>query len=93
MRALRPPLPLEVRVTPEGRPAELRPLESAETANRPRLEGRVRVASGPWQLEEGWWTDQPLAREYWDVELAGGALCRLHRDPTTGAWHADGIYD
>ncbi len=93
VRALRPPLPLEVRVTPEGRPAELRPLESAETANRPRLEGRVRVASGPWQLEEGWWTDQPLAREYWDVELAGGALCRLHRDPTTGAWHADGIYD
>ena len=93
VRSLRPPLPLEVHTAPDGRPTELRPLAGEETAGRPQLAGRVRIAAGPWQLEEGWWTDHPLGREYWDVELAGGTLCRLCRDPATGTWHADGIYD
>jgi hypothetical protein len=53
----------------------------------------VRVASGPWGLEEEWWSEQPVARDYWDVELAAGGLYRIYRDRASGEWYADGIYD
>ncbi|MCG3192940.1 MAG: DNA polymerase IV [Thermoanaerobaculia bacterium] len=57
------------------------------------LRGTVLVASGPWHLEDGWWSDQPVRRAYWDLEISGGTLCRIFRDETNGCWFADGIYD
>jgi protein ImuB len=106
VRVLRPPLPLEVltqpsgardgsRPTPDGTalPREIRPIAAEATAKRPRLQGRVRVASGPWTLEEEWWSKKPAARDYWDVELTDGGLYRIYRQRRTGDWFADGIYD
>ncbi len=82
VRVLRPPLELAVELDGERRPVAVarRGGEEPEKNRRPRLEGDVRIASGPWRLEEGWWSDAPVEREYWDVELAGGALVRLFRD-------------
>lgn len=60
---------------------------------RPRIAGRVRVASGPWSVEEGWWVAEPVEREYWDVELEEGGIYRLFKEPQKGAWFADGVYD
>ncbi len=57
------------------------------------IAGAVRAASGPWTLEEGWWSDSRAARAYWDVELEGGGLYRLYRDVKNGDWFADGVYD
>ncbi len=99
VRALRPPLPVEVvSSTGEaaGQPSELLevlPVSSAQTERRPRIGGRVQVASGPWLLEEEWWSRRPVERDYWDVELAGGGLYRLYRDRRSGDWFVDGIYD
>ncbi|HEV7668107.1 MAG TPA: DNA polymerase Y family protein [Thermoanaerobaculia bacterium] len=110
VRALRPPLPLEVitegpgpNANPEAasnaapaRPIEVRPVVGGageDAVRRLEIRGGVRVAAGPWALEEGWWTDDPADREYWDVELFGGSVYRLFRDRTTGDWFADGIYD
>jgi hypothetical protein len=59
----------------------------------PVIAGRVRVASGPWSLEEGWWTESPVDRDYWDVEVSDGGLYRIYRERRGGAWFADGIYD
>lgn len=59
----------------------------------PRIQGLVRVASGPWQLEDGWWREQPVARDYWDVELSGGGLYRIYRERESQSWFADGMYD
>ena len=59
----------------------------------PRIQGLVRVAAGPWTLEEGWWNEAPVERDYWDVELGGGRLYRVYRNRTTGDWFADGMYD
>jgi protein ImuB len=53
----------------------------------------VRVAAGPWSIEEGWWRGEPVERDYWDVELSGGGLYRIYRDRRTGDWFADGMYD
>lgn len=91
VRVLRPPLSLEV-ISQDRQPAEVRSLVQDESEKRPRVEGRVKVASGPWRLEEGWWTEQPTGRDYWDVELTGGVY-RIYRDRATGEWFADGIYD
>lgn len=74
-------------------PSEVRSLENEVSDKRPRIQGKVKVASGPWGLEEEWWTESPVGRDYWDVEVAGSGIYRLFRDRATGAWFADGIYD
>jgi protein ImuB len=104
VRVLRPPVALEV-VTEEpapeipaeeAPPAEVRPVVTEEVEKRPKIEGTVKVASGPWGLEDGWWSEAPADRadrDYWDVELMTGGLYRLYRDRSSGEWFADGIYD
>jgi protein ImuB len=91
VRALRPPLLLEV-LSESSLP--LRPI-SLKTASdaMPSIHGSIKVAAGPWSLEEGWWTESPADRDYWDVELTDGGLYRIYRDRKGGAWFADGIYD
>jgi protein ImuB len=66
---------------------------ASEPGATPRVQGLVRVAAGPWTLEDGWWGDKPVERDYWDVELSGGGLFRVFRDRKTGEWYADGMYD
>jgi len=66
---------------------------SSETGATPRIQGLVRVAAGPWSLEDGWWNERPVERDYWDVELSGGRLYRIYRDQKNGDWFADGMYD
>ncbi len=61
--------------------------------SQPEIHGTVRIAAGPWSMEEGWWSEAPAGRDYWDVELSDGALYRIYRDRATDAWFADGIYD
>jgi len=63
------------------------------TARRPRIEGSVKVAAGPWNLEDAWWSEEPVARDYWDVELAEGGVYRVYRERASGGWFVDGIYD
>jgi protein ImuB len=61
--------------------------------NPPSISGSIKVASGPWSLEESWWSQTPADRDYWDVELSDGALYRIYQDRATGVWFADGLYD
>jgi protein ImuB len=98
VRVLRPPVEIEVitegaEARADPMPLEIRLLANGAAAKRPRIEGTIKVASGPWGLEEEWWSDEPTTRDYWDVELAGRGLYRIYRERATGAWYADGIYD
>lgn len=97
VRAVRPPIPVEVIAQgpeePCPTPTELQPVVTEETAKRPRLQGRVRVASGPWNLEASWWQDDPVDRDYWDIELTDGGIYRLYRERRGGGWFVDGVYD
>jgi protein ImuB len=81
-RTFRPPIPIEVitRETADGERLEA-------IRGHDEIHGRVRIASGPWHVEEGWWRDAPADREYWDVELDRGVY-RLYRDPD-GEWFID----
>jgi protein ImuB len=68
--------------------------------SRPRVEvgtkidiaGTVRICSGPWRIEEGWWADRPDIREYWDVELERGGVYRVFRGGAT-EWFVDARYE
>ncbi len=106
VRVLRPPLEIDVHTnkgdgtakehgTLEDRPRpvaiERQNLEKNE--KRPKIGGRVRVASGPWELEEEWWSEKPAKRDYWDVELDDGSIYRIYRDRLTAKWFVDGLYD
>ncbi len=88
------------------RPRSIRTLQTPETVEvrrsndgvrgaprRPRIEGAVKVAAGPWNLEDAWWSEEPVARDYWDVELAEGGVYRVYRERASGGWFVDGIYD
>ncbi|MXW01260.1 MAG: DNA polymerase Y family protein [Holophagales bacterium] len=100
VRTLRPPVEVEVltteseetdRVAPCPTPRQINPLPTDE--RHVRIEGAVRTAAGPWEIEEGWWREAPAMRDYWDVELRSGAVCRIYRDRTSERWFADGVYD
>jgi protein ImuB len=108
-RVFRPPLPVEVitrekqndnaaiqigsirSTVPEPPPEDSR--GRREVGAQPLIEGAVRVSSGPWQIEEGWWNEHPAAREYWDVELERGGIYRLYRDERGASWYVDARYD
>ena len=72
-------------------PVRINPLPTEE--RHVRIEGAVRAAAGPWEIEEGWWREAPALRDYWDVELRSGAVCRIYRDRMSERWFADGVYD
>src|SRR5207244_2309623 len=78
-RTFRPPIPVEV-ITDGGKIASLR---------GENIEGSVRICSGPWRIEEGWWRDAPSQREYWDVELWEGGIYRLYQSASSKEWMVD----
>jgi protein ImuB len=99
VRVLRPPVPLEVITASPGddsdrvAPKQILSLVQEGTTQHPRIQGAIRVASGPWSLEDEWWTGRAVERDYWDIELSQGGLYRIFRQRSTGEWYADGIYD
>ena len=83
VRALRPPQPVEV-FCDRDRPDFLR---------GEGLGGRVVAVAGPWRLVGEWWSEAPLARDYYDLELSDGGLYRCYREQAAGHWFVDGVYD
>ncbi len=55
------------------------------------ISGTVRICSGPWRVEEGWWSERPEVREYWDVELERGGVYRVFRG--AAEWFVDARYE
>lgn len=84
MRALRPPLPAEVRVR-AGRPAWVRSALA---------HGEVVHCAGPWRATGGWWAaDCSFAFDSFDVATSDGLLVRLRYDRIRHSWEIDALYD
>jgi protein ImuB len=49
--------------------------------------------AGPWRVQGEWWRDDPLHRDYYDVQLSDGAVYRIFYDPPRQGWFVDGVYD
>jgi protein ImuB len=91
VRVFRPPIPIEV-ITRPAKEDEPGDLQITAIQGDGDLAGEVRMSSGPWQVEEGWWAEVPVGREYWDVELARGGSYRVYRGEAVGGWFADAEY-
>jgi protein ImuB len=63
-----------------------------EAGAKIEIAGTVRICSGPWRVEEGWWADRPDIREYWDVELERGGVYRVFRGGAA-EWFVDARYE
>lgn len=84
VRALRPPLPAEVRVR-AGRPAWVRSALA---------HGEVVHCAGPWRATGGWWAaDCSFAFDSFDVATSDGLLVRLRYDRIRHSWEIDALYD
>jgi hypothetical protein len=92
IRVLRPRVALKV-TTRNRFPSEPASLKSIQKKGlSAEISGKVQIASGPWRLEEGWWSDESVVRDYWDVALSDGGLYRIFYDLQQNRWFADGIY-
>jgi protein ImuB len=83
VRALRPPRPVEV-FADRDVPVFVRGAAFG---------GRVVGVAGPWRVAGEWWTEAPLAREYYDLELTDGGIYRCYRELESQRWFVDGEYD
>jgi protein ImuB len=84
LRALRPPVPAQVRQR-EQRPAWIR----SAVAN-----GRVVRCAGPWRTTGGWWSPEDrFAFDQFDVQSEDGVVVRLRFDHVRREWQIDAIYD
>jgi protein ImuB len=87
VRVFRPPVPVEVLTRTKDGETQIAAIRSDG-----ELSGDVRVSSGPWQIEEGWWKEAPDAREYWDVELVRGGIYRMYCAGPEKQWFVDSEY-
>jgi protein ImuB len=84
LRALRPPLPAQVRRHQQS-PAWIR----SAIAN-----GRVVRCAGPWRTTGGWWSaEERFAFDQFDVQSEDGVVVRLRFDHVRREWQIDAIYD
>jgi protein ImuB len=88
VRVFRPPMPVEVITRQNGEETHI-----ASIQGEGDVSGSVRVSSGPWRIESGWWSDAPAAREYWDVELERGGIYRVYQAAASADWFVDARYD
>ena len=88
-------------VTPgrEPRPPQLRPLNLPQPVRViPGADGepravRVRSRTEPvlrvrdrWRVDDHWWTEEPVSRMYYELELADGRLLTLFHDTLHDQW-------
>ena len=84
LRALRPPLPVQVR-SQQRRPIWLR----SAVAN-----GRIVRCAGPWRTTGGWWSPEGrFAFDHFDVQSEDGVVVRLRFDHVERLWQIDALYD
>jgi protein ImuB len=84
LRALRPPVPAEVRA-PRGRPEWIR----SAVANGP-----IVGLAGPWRTTGGWWSpERRFAFDSFDARTGDGNVVRLRFDLVHCIWQVYAIYD
>jgi hypothetical protein len=71
--ALSSPRPAQVRWHDDGFPARV----NGET---------IESLRESWLVEDGWWTDEPLRRRYWELVGERGRNLTVFHDLCSGAW-------
>jgi hypothetical protein len=63
-------------------------LVEAQAGGSPKRVNRqaVAVVREEWHVVDRWWTDEPVARRYFDVVLESGENVVVYRDDESGSW-------
>jgi hypothetical protein len=63
-------------------------LVEAQAGGTPKRVNRQSVAlvREEWRVVDRWWTDDPVARRYFDVVLESGENAVVYRDDENGSW-------
>ena len=69
------PQPTRVSVAPDGQP---------RTVRRGNRGVRVVAVQNQWRVDDHWWTESPVSRHYWQVELITGDVVTVFLDERTG---------
>lgn len=86
VRVFRPPIPVDVITRVVDGEVQITAIKGDD------INGDVRVSSGPWRIEDGWWSSSSAFREYWDVEMAVGPVYRVYQGERS-SWLVDARYD
>jgi hypothetical protein len=56
--------------------------------------GRQRITgiSACWRVHTGWWRDEEIWRDYWEVITDAGVWCVLFHDLRSGGWFIERIW-
>lgn len=87
LRRLNEPVPADVRLGADGRPARVawRVPRGARRGERPRLE-RVEVVLDTWCVDDAWWSERPVRRIYHELQLEGGTRLVVSWDMVEQRW-------
>ena len=62
------------------------------TVSYRRKQTKVESVICHWRINQEWWK-RPVERDYYRVRLAGGVVCELFRDNSSGCWQLQRVYD
>lgn len=79
-RSLNLPRPLQVVSSREGEPQVVQFRSGSEGVGV----ARIREC---WRVEDRWWTEQPVSRTYYELELEDGRIITLFHDALGDQWH------
>ena len=77
LRLLNTPRPLRVLTHPNGEP---------KIVQRRRKGVAVAAVRDCWRIDDRWWTEQPVSRMYYELELANGEVFTLFHDLIADHW-------
>lgn len=81
-----PPSPRPLWLLPQPHPLPLH-------HQRPWLDGPLHLGPETERLESGWWTDQPISRDYFNAHDDHGRWLWVYRDRKSGGWFLHGWFD
>ncbi len=81
---------MSVRPLRSQRPRRIAVAEGARGQPVRVAEHQVLAIREEWRVEEGWWSQTPTRRRYFEVVLDDGRLCVIYEDRSSHAWWRHG---
>lgn len=74
LRAFNAPRPIQVQADKSGRPTLVDGQTVTDVIER-------------WRIDEGWWREEAVSRQYWQLSLESGRTLTVFHDLIDDCWH------
>ena len=86
VRRLNEPVPAQVRLGPDGRPAFVAWNGTGRGSRGGHRRERVECVLDTWCVDDAWWSERPVRRIYHEVQLVSGVRLVLSWDMVSEHW-------